>query len=167
MSHRSSEVLSFFVPGRPTPQGSKRQVGDRMFEASSNLKDWRRAITLCARSALTTAHGHWPLTGPVFLFAQFRFSRPKHHYGTGRNAGKLKPSAPYYVTTAPDLDKLMRALGDGITDARVVFDDSLIVKQGIEKVYTQAVPGVHVVLYEISGFPANGKSQLEVPYGQQ
>ena len=38
----------------------------------------------------------------------FRFVRPKSHYGTGRNAKKLKPSAPPHHTQKPDATKLLR-----------------------------------------------------------
>ena len=51
------------------------------------------------------------------------------------NSG-LKSSAPVYVQTTPDLDKLIRAVGDGIaTDAGLLKDDSRIVSINAEKRY--------------------------------
>ena len=50
----------------------------------------------------------------IVLDLLFRFPRPRSHFGTGRNAGQLKPSAPFYVRTRPDLDKLARAVGDAL-----------------------------------------------------
>ena len=45
-----------------------------------------------------------------------------------RNAGVLKDSAPGGKATAPDLDKLCRALGDALTQSGVLRDDALIVE---------------------------------------
>ena len=67
------------------------------------------------------------LTGAIVLELMFTLTRPKGHYGTGRNAGKLKPSAPEHPTTQPDMDKMLRAVQDGLThiawqdDSQVVF----------------------------------------------
>lgn len=139
--------LTFFIPGTPKPQGSKTIVNGRMIEANTGLRDWRHVITMYARQAKGRSQS-WPATGPVALTADFHFSRPKSHYGTGKNAGKVKPNAPRYVTTTPDLDKLMRALGDGLKDAGVVQDDSLIVVEHITKVYHDD-PGVLVIIQQI------------------
>ena len=38
----------------------------------------------------------------------------------------LKPSAPRAKATAPDLDKLCRAIGDALTQSGVLRDDALI-----------------------------------------
>lgn len=63
----------------------------------------------------------------------FRLARPKAHYGTGRNAGKLKPWARSlrHVST-PDLDNLIKAALDALGDwdgcpALVWCDDSQVV----------------------------------------
>lgn len=61
--------------------------------------------------------------GPCILSAQFYFMRPKYHFGTGRNAGKVKASAPYCHAVFPDLSKLIRAIEDGITKSKVIWED--------------------------------------------
>ena len=139
-----SGQLTFFIPGTPKPQGSKTIVNGRMIEANTGLRDWRHVITMYARQAKGRSQP-WPATGPVALTADFHFRRPKSHYGTGKNAGRLKKNAPRYVTSTPDLDKLMRALGDGLKDAGVVQDDSLIVAEHITKIYHDE-PGVLVIV---------------------
>ena len=68
-----------------------------------------------------------PVTGPLAIGAHFLFPRPKGHYGSGRNAGKLKDSAPEYVTKAPDTDKLMRLLCDAVDIAGICEDDAQFV----------------------------------------
>jgi Holliday junction resolvase RusA-like endonuclease len=56
-----------------------------------------------------------PAAGPVALHVLVVRSRPKSHYGTGRNAGVLKASAPgLWVTTKPDLDNYVKTAQDGL-----------------------------------------------------
>lgn len=112
-------MLSFFVPGRPSPQGSKRSVGGgRFIEASKYLPAWRSAITETAREACQDQQ--WEiLHGPVELQVAFYLQRPASISRTKRP----EPIVP------PDIDKLVRAIGDGISDAGGIWDDdSQIVK---------------------------------------
>ena len=66
-----------------------------------------------------------PITGPIKLTVTFCMPRPKSHYGTGRNADKLKPSAPIQHTKKPDLDNMIKLVKDALNG---VFykDDSQI-----------------------------------------
>lgn len=141
------ESLTFFIPGTAKPQGSKTMFNGHMVEANTGLRDWRTVITLYARQAKGRSQG-WPAAGPVAITADFHFKRPKSHYGTGRNTGKVKKNAPRYVTATPDLDKLMRALGDGLVDAGVLVDDSVIVREHLLKMYHDE-PGVLVTIQKI------------------
>ena len=59
----------------------------------------------------------WDINAAVSLRCEFVFPRPLSHYGTGKNATKLKPSAPRYHVKTPDLDKLVRGVCDSIGDA--------------------------------------------------
>ena len=91
----------------------------------------------CPSKGLGLCRGHYnqqwrgmpltPLVGPLEVHAYFVYARPASHYGTGRNAHQLKPSAPAMKHTAPDLDKLQRALGDALTQAGTIRDDARIV----------------------------------------
>ena len=122
----------FSALGLPAPQGSKRHVGEgRMVESSKRVKPWRRQV---AAAYVDHDFGDM-LIGPVTLTVDFYLPRPKSHYGTGRNAGILKDSAPAEHLTMPDLDKLVRALGDALT--RLAWrDDSQIVAWHAYKHYT-------------------------------
>lgn len=104
------------VPGKPVPQGSKRHIGHGvMVEMGVGLKEWRSDIKM------TAIHAGWmPEPGPVQLELDFFFIRPKHHFGTGRNAGIVKESSPAFPTR-PDIDKLCRAVLDALTG--VAFND--------------------------------------------
>jgi crossover junction endodeoxyribonuclease RusA len=134
--------MEFFVPGVPVAQGSKRHVGKGiMVEQLKNLGPWREAVINAALNVETSE----VFFGPVRAVITFRFPRPKHHFGTGRNAEKLKLSAPIYKESAPDLDKLVRAVGDALTQAGVLRDDALIVALAAAKVYDEH-PGAKVVI---------------------
>lgn len=72
------------------------------------------------------------LTGAIKLTIVFIRPRPQGHYGTGRNEGKLKESAPPFLTTTPDTLKLGRAIEDACTGILWV-DDSQIVHHTLTK----------------------------------
>ena len=120
--------IRFHVPGTPRPQGSKRHVGHgRMIESSKQLPEWRSRVALSALAANRAYDGSpIPRGTPIRVDVTFTFQRPKGHYGTGRNAARLKPSAPTQHTVKPDIDKLERAILDALTGVLWV-DDSQVV----------------------------------------
>lgn len=125
------------VPGIPRPSGSKRAfiIAGRARIAPDNpeQKQWQRLVTECA----VEAWGDLPLMlGPVYLDAKFWFPRPKSHY---RANGNLRPDASDYCRTKPDLDKLLRAVGDALTGI-VWRDDAQIVLVTASKRYTVGHP---------------------------
>ena len=73
-------------------------------------------------------------TRPIRLSVTFVFSRPKSHFRTGKFAGELKPSAPVYKTTKPDIDNLLKLVKDSLT-GYAYRDDSQIVGVEMEKTY--------------------------------
>jgi len=134
------------VHGKPAPQGSKRAFAVRgkggvptgrvaVIESSHDrVKSWRQAV-IDAALGLEPAPA-WPLDGPLKIGLIFALPRPKGHYGTGRNAARLRDSAPRYPAGVPDLSKLLRATEDALTDAGVWRDDAQVVAYGrLEKVY--------------------------------
>lgn len=124
--------VQFHVPGLPKPQGSKRHVGGgRLVESSKELKAWRRKVSVAARDAFV---GIGPYAGPVFVDLLFRLPRPKSHYRTGRFAHLLRDDAPDWVTTRPDVDKLVRGCLDALSGYGYV-DDALVVSLYTSKRY--------------------------------
>lgn len=122
------------VIGRPIPQGSKRGFhnpktgGIIIVDAQGQeLGLWREAI---ARNARAMSGGQ-PSQRPVRMSIDFLFRRPKGHYGKKG----LLPSAPKYMTTKPDIDKLERAVLDALTGV-VYNDDSQVVSITSRKDYT-------------------------------
>ena len=140
-------MFTFTVVGKPVPQGSKRWLpGGRMVEANSALRPWRATVTSAAADAMQRRE-FVKQHGPVMLICEFTFTRPKAHYGTGRNAGIVKDNAPMFVHTKPDLDKLVRAVQDVMSDAGVWGDDDQVVSLTATKRYAEQA-GVVVTVYD-------------------
>lgn len=110
-------LLSFVAYGTPIAQGSKiRNRHGGMREASKQLTPWRQNV---AREAALAMRGAPLLAGPLEVRMWLSFPRPKAHFGTGRNASQLRPSAPKFHAQTPDVDKCVRAMLDGM--AGVVY----------------------------------------------
>lgn len=137
------EMLSLWVPGTPVPQGSKRAWYNaktkhvHMAEAAgSRHSTWRAEVRGAALDALDVFVANWvPLTDGVSVALTFFQHHPGSHYGSGRNAQTLKPNAPVFPIKAPDVDKLVRAVLDSLTDARVWVDDAQVVALTARKRY--------------------------------
>jgi Holliday junction resolvase RusA-like endonuclease len=134
-------MINFTVPGMPQPQGSKKPGRNRktgqliMIEDNDNLKPWRAVAIFAAREATGQFLGWKPMDEAVEVIVWCYFPRPQWHYGTGRNAGVVKDSAPKWPSVKPDGDKLARAIGDALEQAGVVRNDSRIVDWHIHKRY--------------------------------
>jgi crossover junction endodeoxyribonuclease RusA len=136
-------TIQFFCPGKPAQQGSKRYVGNGiMLETNPELKSWRAVVaTACP---ITT-----PLTCGIAIEIEFRYNRPASHFGTRSKQRYLKGNAPIYKTSAPDCDKLIRAVGDSLKGIAYV-DDALIVKITASKLYTMGTAGALVTITPLS-----------------
>lgn len=119
--------LQITALGVPIPQGSTKAFMPRgarlpvVTADNARTKPWRQAIVDASREQM---EGRRPIDGPVELRVVFYMPRPK--------------SAPKRVTepsAKPDLDKLVRAVGDALTAAGVWADDSRVVFVAARKVY--------------------------------
>lgn len=130
-------MTTFFVPGVPAPQGSKRYVGHgRMVESSKKVPAWRSAVALIAHAQ----HKHY--RGPVEVTCEFVMPRPK---AWGKN--RQDP-----MTERPDVDKLLRSTLDGLTTSGIIKDDSHVVQvQGTKRRATnpKEPTGAHITIKEI------------------
>lgn len=109
--------ITFTVPGEAVPQGSMTafKAGDKLRVVHKNPKGLTAFRSDC-RAAADRASAPYLEQGAVQLSATFVLSRPKSHFGSGRNSDVLKPGAPEWHTgQRPDADKLMRSLGDALT----------------------------------------------------
>jgi Holliday junction resolvase RusA-like endonuclease len=103
---------------------------------SKKHKAWRTAIVSTCIDNLP--EGWEPLDEPVELIVNFYMLKPS----------SVKRSLP---SVAPDLDKLVRAVGDALAIGGVYTDDSRIVRISARKVYAQGIePGASISVKTIS-----------------
>ena len=137
-------TLTFHCDGLPQPQGSAKAFvrGGHAVITSANvhLRPWRAAVTAAAAEARGDAA---TIAGPVFVTLAFTFPRPAGHYGKRG----LRGTAPEFPATRPDLDKLVRACADALTDAGVWRDDAQVVEINASKEYGEH-PGVTISVGE-------------------
>jgi Holliday junction resolvase RusA-like endonuclease len=127
------------VFGTPQPGGSKKAfVNPRtkqanVVDANPKAKPWQTIIAQVVGEAMEVATLAL-LPGPLAVEFDFYRARPAGHFGTGRNAGQLKGSAPPWPTTRPDVLKLARAVEDALTGV-TWRDDAEIVVERLRKHY--------------------------------
>lgn len=137
---RRPSSLRIVAHGSPAPQGSKKHVGNgRMVESSKKLPAWRAAVEAAAR--LATGPGWTSWDGPVKVAGTISIRKPN------RTKFQTAPAGP------PDLDKIQRAIGDALTNSRVITDDARIVHWDIRKVWADNMPGADITITEIQEQP--------------
>jgi Holliday junction resolvase RusA-like endonuclease len=123
--------VSLSVTGDPASQGSHAIMNGRIVQVnSSKHKAWRKAIV---QEAIATLPNDWvSIDEPCELIVNFYLPKPK-------TVDRQLPSV------SPDLDKLIRAVGDSLTDSGVVIDDSRIVRISARKLYAEGIqPGATI-----------------------
>lgn len=144
-----ADSLNFVVYGLPQPQGSAKafyRPGMKhpvVTSDNTKLKPWRQEVTACALAALDTCKHFSPFLHkePVTIEATFYFPRPASHT-------KRQRAVPF-VATKPDLDKILRSLGDSLTG--VAFkDDAQIAEVTVRKLYGD-IPRTEVTVRAATG----------------
>lgn len=142
-------MIEFEVLGTPASKGSSRPMLNRKTgkaftfaggskAAERKLAAWDPAVREAALAVVGVREAPPFVDTPMAVEITFRLARPAGHWGKGKNAGKLSPSAPAFPRGKPDIDKLARSTLDSLTG--VVFDDdSRVVVLVLHKVY--AAPG--------------------------
>jgi Holliday junction resolvase RusA-like endonuclease len=144
--------VTFIVYGDPATAGSKRgfynKKAKRVFitDDSAKSRPWKAQVSDAAAQAMGDRD---PLTGPLQLTVTFWIRRPKAHFGSGKNAGTLKASAPSRPVVKPDLLKYARAVEDALSGI-CYGDDAQIVDEFLHKHYTTASVKVDVSLSPVS-----------------
>jgi Holliday junction resolvase RusA-like endonuclease len=127
------------VFGRPVTQGSKTRTRYGMRDDNGvRLRPWREAVKTAALDALGGPDSTtWQrLDGPVSVSAAFTFDRPK-------SAPKSRQCWPT-TRSSGDLDKLVRAVFDALTDAGVWRDDSQVVEVSAAKLHVGDSGGLRI-----------------------
>lgn len=131
-------MIEFFVPGIPKPGGSKRAFYVKKLNRAvitdaggASTKEWRQQVAAFARDAYNGPL----LDGAMTVTMQFFMPRPKGHSGSKG----IKPSAPLYPATKPDVLKLARSTEDALTGI-IWRDDCTTVSLSLDKQYADSRP---------------------------
>lgn len=86
------------------------------------------------------------IEGPIAMQCEFVFDRPKSHFGTGRNSGKLKPSAPAFHVQIPDADNCLKFVKDCL-NRQAYKDDCQVVHVVADKRWADPGEPARSVIY--------------------
>lgn len=142
----------FFVAGDPRPQGSKRApIAGVVKESTKGLHRWRERVALIARANgwLGAPEDRAVLVGLVFVRKRPRGQIYREH---------VRPDAPAFPISKPDIDKLERAILDALTGV-CWPDDSRSIAVRKVKLFG-AREGVHVLVH---GMPHAEPGAADVP----
>ena len=131
----------FFVSGIPKAQPrvkAFRRGNHAGVYTPDSAEYWKQAV----RHAATLNALESLITGPIRLQLDFFLPRPKAHLD---RHGIPKPKSPVWHCKKPDLDNLIKAVTDAITDTqRIWLDDSQICQITATKTYALQRSGCSV-----------------------
>lgn len=158
--------------GKPITQGSKRPVRNKytghihMIESSKNAKPWRDRVH---EAALDAMDGAPRIEVAVRVSLTFYFDRGAGHFGSGKYAQTIKPSAPAFPITrsSGDIDKLQRSIFDSLTSAGVWKDDSQVAEVHAEKAWCYPGRPTPCVVIDVDEIDAPVAATIPVELGAQ
>ena len=133
--------LDFFVAGIPKAQPRVKAFvrgGHAGVYTPDSAEAWKQAVR---REAISNAPESI-MSGVVRMDLDFFLPRPKTHLD---RHGVPKPKSPVWHCKKPDLDNLIKAVTDAITDTQKVWlDDSQICEITATKTYAMSRSGCSV-----------------------
>lgn len=135
--------VEFFIAGIPKAQPrvkAFRRGNHAGVYTPDSAESWKQAVRL---EAIANAPESI-LANPIRLQLEFFMPRPKSHLGKD---GLPKPKSPVFHPKKPDLDNLIKAVTDAITDTqRVWLDDSQVYQITASKIYGLKGTGCRVAI---------------------
>ena len=132
--------MKIIIPGQPIAKKRhrtfvKKLKNGKFFQGAYNEQKPEESKFI---SFLMTQmpQGFEPIKDPVYIQFWFGMRRPKSHYGTGRNEGKIKGSAPKYPSKKPDFDNYEKFVADCLNGV-AYRDDSQVVSWRGDKRYSE------------------------------
>ena len=125
-------ALLITIPGQPRAQGSVKMVTARYAKYAAVVAAHRNLV-------ISRLQEVWADRPPIITAVEVNvtagYQRPAAHYGTGRNANRLKDLAPAHPVgrNLGDADKIGRLVLDALTVAGVLHDDCQVVDVHVRK----------------------------------
>ncbi len=139
-----SDIVHLVVPGPPVAWARARRRGGRYFTALAQAEYAERVRA----SWLQAGRPRLPPGEVLAVRADFYLERPAVHWGTGHNAGQLKPSAPAWPCGKPDVDNLLKGQLDAL-NGLLFGDDGQIGHVQVFRRYQGADEGPRTVLQSV------------------
>ena len=124
-------MISITIPGKPIAKNRPRFARRGKFTTTYSDQETEEGLVILELQKVKER-----LTGPLALEIWFHIKRPKGHFGTGKNAGVLKPSAPKYPNKKPDIDNMLKFYMDCMNTV-IFHDDSAIITVNAHKRYSK------------------------------
>ena len=130
------DTVTLVIYGDCQPAGSKKAVTPKgksfpvVIDANPKAKGWKDRIG----KACAEQYGGEFLEGALTATIRFYQPRPQGHFRTGKHSGLLRDSSPARPTVAPDIDKLSRAVLDGL-QGQLYRNDAQVVDKLAQKLY--------------------------------
>lgn len=135
--------LDFFVSGVPKAQPRVKAFvrgGHAGVYTPDSAESWKQAV----RQQATANAPESVVAAPIRVELDFFLPRPKAHH---KRDGSVKPNSPVWHCKKPDLDNLIKAVTDAITDTqRIWLDDSQICEITATKTYAINAVGCSVFI---------------------
>jgi Holliday junction resolvase RusA-like endonuclease len=151
-------MISFFVQGepkgQPRPRASMfRNAGrPRVFDPGT-AENWKSLIMVEAKAF----RDQLPIEGPICLAVEFHFTRPKNHFQIRRGelAG-VKAAAPLWKEAKPDIDNLLKAVMDALTQVGAWRDDAQVCETVVRKKFCELyqAQGAQITISRLEVTPA-------------
>ncbi len=138
-------MIKITVNGTPIAKARPRFFRKKNFVGTYNPQETEEGRFLAEAIVQVRAQIDKPLSGPLCLYLCCLFRRPKSHYGTGKNSGKLKPSAPKFCTNKKDFDNLAKFYTDALNGIAYI-DDKQIINATIDKQYADFDEEEHILI---------------------
>ena len=131
------------ILGEPKPQPRHRHFRRGKFSGTYDpAKEEKNSFLSCILQYAPER----PIKTGIEMKIKFCFLRPKSHFGTGRNAGNIKKSAPMHHVNKFDIDNLQKFVFDAMN--KVFFhDDGQIYKINAEKCYRETAMTIIEIRY--------------------
>lgn len=130
--------------GQPRPRAFARNGHVRVYDPGT-AEAWKGQI-----AASLAGYTQRQIPGPVTLDLDFEMPRPKSHR---RRDGSLKPDAPIWCTSKPDIDNAVKAVLDALTQIGLWHDDTQVVMLAVTMRYGNGRSGCTLSLAELEATP--------------
>lgn len=136
--------INFIINGEPIAQKRHRHHRWGVYDPSAKDKQHTKKVI----------HPHIPsviLKGAIVLHLDFYCTRPKYHYGTGKNSETLKKKYELcYKIGKPDIDNYIKFYMDVFTKSGFFNDDAQVIRISSSKKYANTEPRTEVMIVELN-----------------